>query len=120
MYDDIDTFMCFVNPTDRASCALKEQLPAARRKNIGIIAMKVFGGRDPANLLGDGPGMASSSLLLRFALGEDITVAIPALSSLAQLRENIAVAANYSPLSAEERRMLVARVWSNPCCLHDQ
>ncbi len=120
MYDDFDTFMCFVNPTKRASRALEEQVPAARRKNIGIIAMKVFGGRDPANLVGEGSGRASSLQLLRFALGEDITVAIPAVSSLAQLRENIAVARNYNPLSAEERRMLVAQVWSNPCSLHDE
>ncbi len=118
--DDFDTFMGFINPSKRAKPSLEEQMPVARRKNMGIIAMKVYGGRDPANLVGNGPNQASAGELLRFALSEDIAVAIPAVSSVAQLRENIAIARSFTPMPNAEREALIARVWNNPCCLHDR
>jgi aryl-alcohol dehydrogenase-like predicted oxidoreductase len=109
-YDDFDTFMCFINPLAKSRPALEQQLPIARRKDMGIVAMKVFGGGDPAALVGQGPGKASAAQLLRFALSEDVSVAIPAVSSLEQLRENVAIARSWAPMPRKERERLVARL----------
>jgi uncharacterized protein len=108
MYD-WDTFMCFVNPAKFSRPALQEQLPVAKKKNIGVIAMKTFGGR-PGSLVGQGKGQADSATLLRFALGQDVALAIPGVSTVRQLEENLKVAKNFKPLSEEETRRLIERI----------
>ena len=94
-----DTFMCYVNAAKFSQPALKEQLPAARKKQCGIIAMKVFGGR-PGRLVGRRKGKAGAALLLRFALGRPIAVAIVGMASQRQLIENLQIARNFKPLRA--------------------
>ncbi|MEI6970030.1 MAG: aldo/keto reductase [bacterium] len=109
-YDDLDTFMCFINPLARSRPVFEEQLPVARRKDMGIVAMKVYGGGDPAALVGSGPCQATAEELLRFALSENISVAIPAVSSLEQLRENVRVARACELMEQAERERLIARL----------
>jgi aryl-alcohol dehydrogenase-like predicted oxidoreductase len=107
---DFDTLLCFVNP--RAECRYVdgELLPLARRKNMGVIAMKVFGGGDPARLVGDGQGKAPAAPLLRYALSAPIAVAVPAVANRAELRQNLEVARTFTPMLDWERRSLIARI----------
>ena len=108
MYD-WDTFLCYVNPEVSTRPVFEEQLPVAQRKQMGVIAMKVFGGSTPAKLVGEQAGHAPASLLLRFALGQAITLAIPAVSTREQLHENLRVARELRALSEEERGELMRR-----------
>ena len=104
-----DTFMCFVNPAKFSKPALDDQLPLAVKKKMGIIAMKTFGGR-PGLLVGKDKGQADAATLLRYALGQDISVAIPGMATLTQLEENLQVARTFKPLSKEEVAALTDQI----------
>jgi len=110
MYDDFDTLLCFVNPQFYVRPAFDDQMPVARRKKMGIIAMKVFGGGNPPLLLGEGPGKATPTELLRYAMSQNITTIIPAVSTLEQLQHNIEVAKHFVPMTPEEREALIAKI----------
>jgi predicted aldo/keto reductase-like oxidoreductase len=114
LYDCWDAFMGFINPRASTRPMYDEQLPIALKKQMGIVAMKVFGGSTPAELIGAGPGKAPARQLLRYALSQAITVAIPAVSSLAELEENLEVARDFKPMPAEERESLIARIEEQP------
>jgi len=102
--------MGFINPRVSTRPMYEEQLPIALQKRMGIVAMKVYGGSSPGDLIGTGAGRASARQLLRYALSQTITVAIPAVSSLAELEENLQVARDFSPMPAWERETLIARI----------
>jgi uncharacterized protein len=107
---DFDTLLCFVSPRAECRWVESELYPIARRKNMGIIAMKTFGGGKPAALVGTGHGKAEAPLLLRYAFTQPIAVAVPAVAGFAQLRQNLAVARSFEPLWDPECRPLIARV----------
>lgn len=96
-----DTFMAFVNPARFSRPAFEQQIPLARKYNAGIIAMKVYGG-SPGKLVGTEPGMAQPTPLLRWALSQDITLAIPAVDSVEQLQQNLDVVRNFTPMTPAE------------------
>ncbi len=104
-----DTFMCYVNPARFTQPALKDQMPAARKKKCGIIAMKTFGGR-PGLLVGSRKGKAGAALLLRFALSQPVAVALAGMASQRQLTENLQIARNFKPLSKQEFRDLYRQI----------
>jgi len=74
-------------------------LPAARQKNLGVIAMKVFG---QEFLLGQEPGKADADSLLRYSMSLPVTAAVAGMPKLEMLEHNVEVARNFSPLSADE------------------
>jgi len=104
-----DTFMCYVNPAKFSWPALTEQIPAARKKKCGIIAMKAFGGR-PGRLVGKQKGQASAEMLLRFALSNPTSTVLLGMSSLKQLQENLQIARNFKQLSAQEAKTLYRQI----------
>jgi aryl-alcohol dehydrogenase-like predicted oxidoreductase len=114
MYDDFDTFLGFFNPALSTRPTYDDQLPIARRKRMGVIAMKVFGGGNPPGLVGAGPGKASAAELLRYAMSQDIATVIPAVSTLEHLRENLEIARNFVPMTPEEREAIVAKINHQP------
>ncbi len=74
-------------------------LVAARKKNLGIIAMKVMG---QELLLGEGPGKADAASLLRYSMSLPVTAAVVGMPALEMLEKNLEVARNFSPLSEAE------------------
>lgn len=108
-----DTFMGFVNPARFSEPSLRQQVPLARRKGTGVIAMKTFGGR-PGPLVGSAAGQAEAAALLRFAWSQPIAVAIPGVTSRQQLQANIDAARRFQPMTAAEMQTLAARVNSGP------
>jgi hypothetical protein len=74
-------------------------LPAARKKNLGVIAMKVTG---QEFLLGKEPGKTDIDSLLRYSLGLPVTAAVVGMPRREFLEHNVEVARNFSPLSAAE------------------
>ena len=106
--DEWDTFMCYVNPTRFCKPVRETQLPIARRRNIGVIGMKVFGGK-PGGLIGTGAGKAPAETLLRYAWDQPIALTLAGMSSREELRRNVESARRYKPLIPAEREALVAR-----------
>jgi len=82
-------------------------LPAAKQKNLGIIAMKVTG---QEFLLGSGSGKSDISSLLRYSMSLPVTTAVVGMPHLEMLDQNIEVARNFSPLNDEEMEHLRQRL----------
>jgi predicted aldo/keto reductase-like oxidoreductase len=78
-------------------------LPAANRKNLGVIAMKITG---QEFLLGNAPGKAEISSLLRYSMSLPVTTAVVGMPHLEMLQENVAIARNFSPLGDAEMQQL--------------
>ena len=78
-------------------------LPAARKKNLGIIAMKVTG---QEYLLGSGSGKSDMSSLLRYSMSLPVTTAVVGMPRLEMLEHNIEVARSFSPLPEQEMEHL--------------
>jgi aryl-alcohol dehydrogenase-like predicted oxidoreductase len=74
-------------------------LPAARKKNLGIIAMKVMG---QELLVGQETGKAPAEALLRYSMSLPVTTAVVGMPSLEMLAKNVEVARTFAPLSAKE------------------
>lgn len=74
-------------------------LPAARAKNLGIIAMKVTG---QELLLGSGSGKTDIDSLLHYSLSLPVTTAVVGMPRLDMLDHDTTVAKNFSPLSDED------------------
>jgi hypothetical protein len=78
--------------------ALETLFPLAKELNIGRIVMKPLGGGQISNV----------NLALRFLLEHDISVAIPGMDKVEHITENLAAAAEFKPLTPEERVRLQA------------
>jgi predicted aldo/keto reductase-like oxidoreductase len=106
----IEAFMCSLNFVERHIYNFEEKvLPEAKKRGIGVVAMKVLGG----------PGRGVNSLLaspedyrasLRYCWGlPELSVALVGMRSLEEVRTALAAAKSYRPLSAEEMKQVMAR-----------
>ena len=99
---DLDCVQMALNPTQNGQFE-QTALPAARKKNLGIIAMKVMG---QEFLLEPNTGKADPALLLRYSMSLPVTAAVVGMPQLAHLDRNIQVARTFEPLpEAEMDRM---------------
>jgi aryl-alcohol dehydrogenase-like predicted oxidoreductase len=111
----IDAMMNAVNIVDRHTYAFEDVVwPAARKKQIGLVAMKVFGGGVLSCKMPEELRRAS----LRFALGvEGVACAVVGMRTVAELEQNVAWAKEFKPLMTEELAELkkksveVAKKW---------
>lgn len=76
-------------------------LPVAQRKNVGVIAMKVFA-RDALS----GQPEATARNLIYYALSLPVTTAVIGLPSVAHLEENIRLVKAFQPLPKAEMEQL--------------
>ena len=97
---DIDVMMNAVNVVDRHTYAFEDVVwPIARKKNIGLAAMKVFGGgivscKMPAEL---------RQASFRFAQGvPGVTLTVIGMRTEKELEQNVEWAKTYKPLTANE------------------
>ncbi|BCW96547.1 MAG: aldo/keto reductase [Fimbriimonadales bacterium] len=95
-----------LNPTEphHPRTFAKEFLEYARRKGVGLAVMKVMG---VGRLVGEGRFTVSE--LFRYALSHPIHTTVILPNSLRELRELIAAARAFTPLSPDELRALEAR-----------
>lgn len=93
---DFDCVLLPVNPVEASAGSFAEAvLPAARGKNLGVIAMKTL----CRGLVGRVPGYAGTAPFLRYALSTPgVTLASVGCDGVAQLEENAAAAASFEPL----------------------
>ena len=74
-------------------------LPAANKKNLGVIAMKVTG---QEFLLGKASGKADINSLLRYSMSLPVTTAVLGMPRVEMLEHNIELARSFAPLKEHE------------------
>jgi aryl-alcohol dehydrogenase-like predicted oxidoreductase len=100
----VDAVMMPINPVEAALGGFGDTaLPAARKKGIAIIAMKVLGG---GHYLFPNQGI-TAAMLIRFALSQDVTVAIVGCATRKEVQTLSGAAREGNPLSAPEQREMV-------------
>ncbi|MGV3721723.1 MAG: aldo/keto reductase, partial [Actinomycetota bacterium] len=104
---DLDVMMCAVNFADRYTYDFESRVwPVAAKQNIGLVAMKVFGG-----MRYDEKSMSNSMMptehlepAFRYALSiPRVSVAVVGMATSQELRRNVAWAKSFQPLRPEER-----------------
>ena len=119
---EFDTILTTFNPTVRRRPFEELVLPLARKKNMGILAMKVMGGgygslalgnpikNDPIWYHDSAPRQAKPETLIRYVLGLPISAAVVGVSSLEHVPVNIAAVSDARPLNARQRKRLQSRM----------
>ncbi|HZS52662.1 MAG TPA: aldo/keto reductase [Bryobacterales bacterium] len=74
-------------------------LPAARKKNLGILAMKIMGQEE---LLGAGPHKSDPARLLQYTLSLPVAAAVVGMPKPEYIRQNAAWAKAFQPMPAGE------------------
>jgi uncharacterized protein len=82
-------------------------LPAARKKNLGILAMKVTG---QEGLIGTGLGKSTALHLLRYSLSLPVAAAVLGMPALSMIRENTAWTRNFTAMSDQEMLRFSRRI----------
>ena len=85
----------------------KDVLPAARKKGIAVIAMKVMG---QGSLVGEGTSRARADELIRYALSLPVASVEIAHTSPEILKANVAAARTFRPMTSKEMAALRARL----------
>jgi aryl-alcohol dehydrogenase-like predicted oxidoreductase len=106
---DIDVMMNAVNVVDRHTYAFEELVwPAARKKDIGLVAMKVYGGSIVTRPCKMPEELRQASF--RFAQSvPGVALAVIGLGSAKELEQNVEWATTFKPLTAEEAQELKAK-----------
>ena len=121
---DLDVLLNAVNFVDRHTYNFEEEVwPAAAHANIGLIAMKVYGGaQDPASrtLSHSRMPVEHHDMAFRYALSQpSVCCATIGMVTHRELEENLNRARTFQPLSLEEARRLrdtgarLARQWTD-------
>lgn len=105
-HNDLDCVQMAMNPA-RALRFEELALPAARKKNLGIILMKVTA---QDKLVGAGAGKAAMNDLIRYALSLPITTAVMGMPKPEFIEQNVASVKAFKPMSAAEMDKLRAQV----------
>jgi predicted aldo/keto reductase-like oxidoreductase len=82
-------------------------LPAARKKNLGILAMKATGQDD---LVGEGTAKADIPTLLRYTLSLPVSAMVVGMPKHEMIRQNAAWARGFTPMPKPEMKRLAARL----------
>jgi aryl-alcohol dehydrogenase-like predicted oxidoreductase len=106
---DWDTAQMPINVMDAHYRSFQKQVvPVALGKNVGVIGMKGYGGSHPEGI------MAKSGLTVaeayRYSLSQPVSAQVVGLTTLDQLRQAVALARAFTPMSAAEQATLRDRV----------
>ncbi len=106
---EFELFMCTINFVERHIYGFEEKvLPEARKRNIGVIAMKVLGGPVEKGARLTSPEDYNTTL--RYVWGvQGVSVAIIGLRTPEQLRQALAAARAFKPFTPEEMATVTAR-----------
>jgi uncharacterized protein len=92
--NDIDCVQMAMNPA-RALQFEELALPAAQKKGLGVILMKVT---SQEKLVGAGPGKTDMASLLRYALSLPVSTVVVGMPRREFVAENIAIARAFTPM----------------------
>jgi uncharacterized protein len=82
-------------------------LPAARKKNLGILAMKITGQEE---LLGPGPTKSSAATLLQYTLSLPVSAAVVGMPTLEIIRRNATWARTFTPMGRQQMNEFSHRI----------
>ena len=105
-HNDLDCVQMAMNPA-RALQFEELALPAAKKKNLGVILMKVTA---QEKLLGEGAGKAAINDLIRYALSLPVSTAVMGMPKAEFIEQNVAAAAAFKPMKTAEMDKLRAQV----------
>ncbi|MGE0129431.1 MAG: aldo/keto reductase [Blastocatellales bacterium] len=114
-HNDLDCVQMAMNPS-RALQFEELALPAAKKKNLGVILMKVTA---QEKLVGAGAGKAGIEPLIRYALSLPVSVAVIGMPKVQFIDQNIAIAKSFKPMNAGEMDQLRSQVASQRASLED-
>ena len=114
---DIDVVMLAMNFADRHTYNFEEEvLPLAAERQVGVVAMKVFGGAPNMNYKKQTPSALDAAgdydhqLAFRYALGlPGVTMAVIGMYTEEELEKNIEWVRSLEPLTIQEERRLAQR-----------
>lgn len=87
----------------------KEVVPVCLKKNVGVIGMKGLGGGSPNGRFLTHAGMTSDECY-RYCLSQPVAVQVVGITSMQQLKQDLALARAFKPLAGEEAKKLISRV----------
>jgi uncharacterized protein len=106
---DWDTAQMPINVMDAHYRSFQNQVvPVCLEKKVGVIGMKGYGGSSPQGIMAKSGLTAAEAY--RYALSMPVSTQVVGLTSLDQLKEAVALARSFTPMSAGERSALLARV----------
>lgn len=104
---DFDTVLIPVNPAEPAyKSFIDEVIPAAQRKGMGIVGMKVYF-RGLAQRI---PGYGTLEPFFRFALSHPLSTAVIGCDSIKQLEQNVGFVRAFNAMSREEMQGIIDAV----------
>jgi predicted aldo/keto reductase-like oxidoreductase len=115
---EFDTILTTLNPVSRRQAFRSDLLPVANRKQMGVIAMKVMGGGNGCLVTGnplkevlrpyhdETAHQVNAASLIRYTLSLPVSVAVIGVASVEQLKANIRVVQEATPMTLAERRDL--------------
>jgi predicted aldo/keto reductase-like oxidoreductase len=106
---DWDTAQMPINVMDAHYRSFQSQVvPVCLEKKVGVIGMKGYGGSSPQGIMAKSGLTAAEAY--RYALSMPVSTQVVGLISLDQLKEAVALARSFTPMSAGEKSALLARV----------
>jgi aryl-alcohol dehydrogenase-like predicted oxidoreductase len=96
---DFDTILMALNPSDAHHLSFQDELlPLANKKGMGVIGMKI-----PARgrMFREG-GVTSMKDAMHYVLSKPVSTVIVGCDTVAQLEENVKIATEFEPMSAED------------------
>lgn len=88
---------------------IRQVVPVCLKKNIAAIGMKGLGGGGAQGRFLTHAGLTSDECY-RFCLSQSIAVQIMGITTMAQLKQDVALARTFKPLSQAEQEQLLSRV----------
>lgn len=88
---------------------IKEVVPVCLNKQVGVIGMKGLGGGHPQGRFLAKAGMKAEECY-RFCLSQPVTSQVVGINTMEQLKQDVALARSFQPLSDAEENKLLSRV----------
>ena len=87
----------------------KDVVPVCLEKNVGVIGMKSLAGGSPRGRIPTTTGVTAQECI-RYALSLPITSLVVGIESMEDLKQDLAIARDFKPMSGAEKTKLLARV----------
>jgi aryl-alcohol dehydrogenase-like predicted oxidoreductase len=106
---DWDTAQMPVNVMDAHYRSFQNQVvPVCLKKNVGVIGMKGYGGSSPEGIISKAGLTAAEAY--RYAISQPVSSQVVGLITLDQLKQAVALARSFTPMSAADQTALRDRV----------
>ncbi len=107
---DWDSAQMPINLLDRYYRSFQQEVvPVCLRKNVGVIGMKGLAGGGVEGRLIEKLGMKAEECY-SYCLSLPVATQVVGITTMAQLKADIALARNFKPLSVQQRQALLSRV----------